>query len=460
MATAAGAARDVPLIRPENEARHRRAVLLLSFSFCGVFGGFQAAQGLQTSLNATLGGINLACLYGTFTLLCLVAPPLLAGLERFVGLRLVMSLSALAYVAMVLANVIDTSGGPSAIWAVPIVMNVLVGAAAPLLWTCQNDYLSRCAWAAAHDATVSGDGARAAETTTRFNQLFFSIYQTSGMFGTFLSSMIMEVGHAGDATKRVLFCTLGAISAVGAALFLSLPVVPASGRGDGERLPSLLDTGRLALSDPKTSLLIPLMLTNGMTMASFFGDFQTDLTCPVAGDAVTGFVLSTFYGVNALATACWGRLLARGMLSRRAVYVCATLLISSYLVVKLIWQAPQNYERDEGVWRRRRDPSSIDMITVFVLAALFACGDAFFESGPPATLQTFYAGSEKLVPAMANAKLWQSLGFAVQFPIGVALADYPGARSMILLALLAVSVACLLVLDRRVERLDPPAVAS
>jgi len=280
------------------------------------------------------------------------------------------------------------------------------------------------------------------------------------MIGTFLSSMIMEVGHAGDATKRVLFCTLGAISAVGAALFLSLPVVPSSGGGASERLPSLLDTGRLALSDPRTGLLIPLLLTNGMTMASFFGDFQTDLTCPVAGAAVTGFVLSTFYGVNALATAFWGRLLARGMLSRRAVYICAALLISSYLVAKLAWQAPQNYERDDKVWRRRQDPSSTDMIMVFALAALFACGDAFFESGPPATLQTFYASSDKLVPAMANAKLWQSLGFAVQFPIGVALADYPVVRSLILLVLLAVSVVSLLILDRRVERLDPLAAAS
>jgi hypothetical protein len=35
---------------------------LLSFAFLGVFGGFQAAQGLQSSLNAELGELNLACL--------------------------------------------------------------------------------------------------------------------------------------------------------------------------------------------------------------------------------------------------------------------------------------------------------------------------------------------------------------------------------------------------------------
>lgn len=35
---------------------------LLAFGFLGVFAGFQASQGLQSSLNAELGELNLACL--------------------------------------------------------------------------------------------------------------------------------------------------------------------------------------------------------------------------------------------------------------------------------------------------------------------------------------------------------------------------------------------------------------
>ncbi|CAE8705631.1 unnamed protein product, partial [Polarella glacialis] len=117
------------------EATYRRGVSLMSLGFLGVFGGFQAAQGLQTSLNATLGGLNLTCLYGTFTLLCLVAPPLLSGLEKVLGMRLLLLLCSLPYVAMALSNVIPMPAEPSSMWAVPMAMNVLVGVTAPLLWT-------------------------------------------------------------------------------------------------------------------------------------------------------------------------------------------------------------------------------------------------------------------------------------------------------------------------------------
>jgi hypothetical protein len=441
-------------------------VVLLSLAFLGVFGGFQAAQGLQTSLNATLGGVNLSCLYGTFSLLCLVAPPLLAAIERALGIRLLMLVCALAYVAMVVSNVIDASGDPSPIWAVPISMNVLVGMAAPLLWTSQNDYVSRCAWfaardAAQRDASSSSGGAPASlaalesEMTTQFNSLFFSIYMVSGAGGNILASSIMEALQAGKATKRVLFITLGAMSAVGAFLFLLLPPVPPA--GSSERPASVFDTARLALTDKRTSLLIPLMVTNGMTLASFFGDFQTDITCPVAGQSLVGFLLAAFYAVNSLANACWGRALSRRLISRRVAYAASTIFIAGYLVVKLLWTAPHNFEKDNdgGEWAKRDNPHTWDVVVVFTLAALFACGDAFWESGPPATLQTFYAGTEQVVPAMANYKLWQSVGMFVQFPIGVALADRPEIRAIVLLVSVAVSFLCLLRLD-----LDPSASAS
>ena len=43
--------------------RPGRQLRLLSLGFLGVFGGFQAAQGLQSSLNASLGELNLAALF-------------------------------------------------------------------------------------------------------------------------------------------------------------------------------------------------------------------------------------------------------------------------------------------------------------------------------------------------------------------------------------------------------------
>jgi len=78
----------------------------------------------------------------------------------------------------------------------------------------------------------------------------------------------------------------------------------------------------------------------------------------------------------------------------------------------------------------------------------------FFECGPPMTLQSFYAGSSSLVPAMANYKLWQSLGFAIQFFIAIPLKRHPELRGAILFCLTIISWLCILLLDRCVCRVD------
>ena len=121
---------------------------------------------MQSSLNAELGELNLACLllgcgakfvvytaivlelcqlvplcglrYGTFTVLCLVVPPVLSHLERWLGMQWLLALCSAAYAAMVpaqvlcctptirgffayakaLSNVIKVPATPSPMWAV------------------------------------------------------------------------------------------------------------------------------------------------------------------------------------------------------------------------------------------------------------------------------------------------------------------------------------------------------
>jgi len=253
------------------------------------------------------------------------------------------------------------------------------------------------------------------------------------MFGNILASVILlSLGELAWA-RDVLFVTLGIVSLLGAFLFIAMPSV----EGADDKHPSLLDTSRLAFTDARMALMIPLMVTNGMTLAFFLGDFQTDVTCPVAGSAFTGFVIASFFGVNAVSSATWGRLISTGRVSRRLVFFLATLLVALFLVLKLMWKAPSNYQLPQGTtdWKMVTTPKALDIIFVFALAAIFAVGDSFFESGPPMTLQSFYAGSGALVPAMANYKLWQSLGFAIQFFIAIPLKHLPEVRGQCGLAL-------------------------
>ena len=61
-------------------------------------------------------------------------------------------------------------------------------------------------------------------------------------------------------------------------------------------------------------------------------------------------------------------------------------------------------------------PTSSCWMNLMIGAALFAVGDATWESFPPGIIQVFYKeDDDKLKAASANWKLWQSMGFAIQF---------------------------------------------
>ena len=88
-------------------------------------------------------------------------------------------------------------------------------------------------------------------------------------------------------------------------------------------------------------------------------------------------------------------------------------------------------------------------------AALFAVGDATWESFPPGIIQVFYKeDDDKLKAASANYKLWQSMGFAIQFVLGVILANNFRAKIVILLVCLGLCTVSLLILHFRVANLN------
>lgn len=347
----------------------------------------------------------------------------------------------------------------TALWLIPMAVNCLVGIAAPLLWTGQNIYVSRCATRAASLQVDGVEGLQQCQSlmTTKYNSLFFSIYQFAGLLGNILASVILLAFNSNGA-KSILFVTLGAITAIGALIFLTMPTVSemTSDTSNEAQSSSLVATARLAFTDPKVGLLIPLMVFNGMSLGFFIGDFPTDVTCPIAGPGLTGFALAAFFGVNSLASFIWGKLISNGILSRRSAYILATMLLAIFLLVKQFWEVPQNFVRASGstTWTRIKQTEPIDYVMIFALAAIFGGGDSFFEAGPPMTLQTFYAGSDKVVAAMANYKLWQSLGIALQFLIDLPLGNAPKVKGAILLVTLGFALFCVLVLDRFFARVD------
>ena len=79
-----------------------------------------------------------------------------------------------------------------------------------------------------------------------------------------------------------------------------------------------------------------------------------------------------------------------------------------------------------------------------------------WESQPPAILQSFYGLDRERNAAMANLKMWQSLGNCVQFVLGVLLTGDNNmvVKSTILAVCLTIGYLCLVILDYKVCKLD------
>ena len=93
---------------------------------------------------------------------------------------------------------------------------------------------------------------------------------------------------------------------------------------------------------------------------------------------------------------------------------------------------------------------------IVLTISLLALGDSVWESQPPAILQTFYGLDRDRNAAMANLKMWQSLGNCIQFGLGVFLkqSNHMAIKSIILASVLTVGYLCLVILDCKIHKID------
>ena len=109
----------------------------------------------------------------------------------------------------------------------------------------------------------------------------------------------------------------------------------------------------------------------------------------------------------------------------------------------------------EPVWQyRARQLPIID--TLPWLTAI--PGDAVLKSQAPAILATFFTEKDEQSTAMANAKLWQSLGFAAAFTTGPVMTLW--VQSLVTLALWLLASASMWYLHRRVASIDSSTAPS
>jgi len=428
----------------------------MSWAFFGLFAGFGAAQSLQSSLNAALGFINLACLYFAFVIAGLASPPIVNHVVASCGWHAMCIAAACTYMLMIASN-LDT--GPSQYFVQPIA-NALLGAGGAFLWTSQNFYFGQCASLAGRAASAEGTSVTDAinRMATRFNSSFFGLFQFANTTGCLVSSFLMLAFSKVAWMRTLLFFVLGAAALCGTMIFLLLPSI--DHRQDSQEASPSLTAAFRVLADPKITLMLPWIITQGMTFAFINADFTADVVSPLLGPDYVGLIMSAFYGCDTLFTLLWGELMTkRGyVFTRRVVFTLTTCFWTAFFLLKVFWKHEPNYEKDGDDWKHIAGTtvSWLDAGLPVVLAFLAAGGDGFWNPGPPAMLQSFFAESN-LLAAMAAYKAPQSLGFAIQFSLGAALNAYPTTRAAILLGCCAVSFASLTVLDRCKQPLDPRA---
>lgn len=114
----------------------------------------------------------------------------------------------------------------------------------------------------------------------------------------------------------------------------------------------------------------------------------------------------------------------------------------------------------EAGWRQcqwlhgdSQPPPALDVSFLFVATILFAVGDGVWTGQLPGVLQTYFnAASGQQPSAMANLKLWQSLGIAAVF--GIAQLNDVKLTALICAGALALSSVGLLYAHKRVASLD------
>ena len=160
--------------------RELRNVLVLSGSFTAVFTAYLAIQNLQSSLNQEqgLGLISLSCLYACIIISGILAPVII----KILGGRLTLVVPFICHVIYTATNFY-----PTLYTLIPA--SLILGIPTGSLWTYQCMYISEMSYSYAR---TSGEDVHA--VLSKFNGIFFSMFETTQITGNLISSLVLHQG--------------------------------------------------------------------------------------------------------------------------------------------------------------------------------------------------------------------------------------------------------------------------
>uniref|UniRef100_I3M042 Protein unc-93 homolog A n=1 Tax=Ictidomys tridecemlineatus TaxID=43179 RepID=I3M042_ICTTR len=169
--------------------RSLRNVLMVSFGFLLLFTAYGGLQNLQSSLYSEdgMGVATLGTLYGAVLLSSMFLPPILI---KRCGCKWTIVGSMCCYVAFSLGNFYAS-------WFTLIPTSILLGLGAAPLWSAQCTYLTVLGNTRAQEVGELGE-----DVVNQYFGIFFLIFQSSGVWGNLISSLVFGQTPTQEATPE------------------------------------------------------------------------------------------------------------------------------------------------------------------------------------------------------------------------------------------------------------------
>ncbi|XP_053374801.1 protein unc-93 homolog A-like [Mercenaria mercenaria] len=429
----------------EGKGNEFKNVLILSGGFTAIFTAYLAIQNLQSSLNQKegLGLISLSCMYACIIISGILAPAII----NIFGEKWTLMISFLSHVIYTATNFY-----PSFSTLIP--SSVLLGLTAGPMWTSQSVYIAEMSYSY---AASSGKDEHA--ILSRFNGIFFAMYETTQITGNLISSLVLQqdsynesatnetVKYCGkedcprevnatlieEPDRHIVFILLGVFLACDViGVFLVTCFLPPLKKQVSKQKSSILNsltTCGKGLVDLNLVLLVPLIMFMAMEQAILWTDYtKAFISCPI-GIQKIGFVMATYGGSTTFFALSLSRI--SKYTGRQALFAVAGLVNLGTLVTLYLWI-----------------PSADNVALIFLMPVIWGMAEGIWQTQSNALVAFLFP--EKKDAAFANYHTWKATGFTITFVYGNFLCV--STKLIIALTLLVVAMTLYVIVEIRVKR--------
>ncbi|XP_073483721.1 protein unc-93 homolog A isoform X2 [Aquarana catesbeiana] len=356
--------------------KYLKNVLVVSFGFLLLFTAFGGLQSLQSSLNADegLGVASLSIIYGALILSSMFVPPIVI---QKIGCKWTIVVSMCCYITYSLGNFYPS-------WYTLVPTSVILGFGGAPLWAAKCTYLTISGNRYAKSAEKEGK-----DIVNQYFGLFFLIFQSSGVWGNLISSLIFgQTPDKGVGILAVLLITIFLDN-------IDLKEEEES-RRDDKRESFWMKTFATVrhLQDKRQALLIPLTMWSGFEQGFLAGDFtKSYVTCSL-GIHFVGYVMICFAAVNATCSLLFGKL--SQYTGRMFLFFLAALTNFATIIALLFWM-----------------PYPTELVVFFLFPAIWGMADAIWQTQTNSLYGVLFDKNKEA--GFANYRLWESLGFVIAY---------------------------------------------